>query len=83
MVGSSSAGTSGMSPFSLTRTGLSIHLLTFDLQTLDNDYNYDGSNVIVTASTLQAVVSAGVTTVLTFEFYPREPDNIATYTLYV
>jgi endoglucanase len=58
-------------------------LLTFELKTLGYDYNYDDSNVILLASTLQTVVAAGATTVFTFEFYPREPDNVATYTVYV
>ncbi|KAL4904381.1 hypothetical protein BDW74DRAFT_178963 [Aspergillus multicolor] len=39
--------------------------------TYSNHWNWDASNVIITAAAIDAVVAAGQTTVFTFEFYPR------------
>ncbi|KAL9079214.1 MAG: hypothetical protein Q9157_001883 [Trypethelium eluteriae] len=51
--------------------------------TYSSQYNWDGSAVTITAATIQDVVTAGQTTVFTFEFYPRAPGNAVNYTLTV
>jgi endoglucanase len=51
--------------------------------TYGNQWDWDGSNVILKAATLDAVRSGGKTATFTIEFYPREPTNVANYTLTV
>lgn len=51
--------------------------------TYDGAWNWDGSNVILKASVLDAVRAAGQTTTFTIEFYPREPGNSVNYTITV
>lgn len=51
--------------------------------TYSGQWDWDGSNVILKAATLDAVRSAGKTTTFTWEFYPREPSNAANFTLTV
>lgn len=51
--------------------------------TYSGQWDWDGSNVILKAAVLDAVRSAGKTTTFTVEFYPREPTNVANYTLSV
>ncbi|KAJ4358882.1 hypothetical protein N0V95_002662 [Ascochyta clinopodiicola] len=46
-------------------------------------WEWDGSNVILKASVLDAVRAAGQTTKFTIEFYPREAGNVAEYTITV
>lgn len=40
-------------------------------QTYSNQWNWDASNVILTAAAIDAVVAAGQDSVFTFEFFPR------------
>jgi endoglucanase len=51
--------------------------------TYANQWDWDGSHLILKAAVLDAVRSAGKTTTFMIEFYPREPTNIANYTLTV
>lgn len=51
--------------------------------TYSGQWDWNAGNVILKAATLDAVRSAGKTTTFTFEFYPREPTNVATFTLTV
>ncbi|KAF2691594.1 glycoside hydrolase family 5 protein, partial [Lentithecium fluviatile CBS 122367] len=51
--------------------------------TYSGQWDWDGSNVILRAAVLDAVRSAGKTTTFTLEFYPREPTNVANYTITV
>jgi len=51
--------------------------------TYSGQWDWDGSNVILKAAVLDAVRSAGKTTTFMIEFYPREPGNVANYTLTV
>lgn len=46
-------------------------------------WDWDANNVILKASVLDAVRSAGQTTTFTIEFYPREPGNSVEYTITV
>ncbi|KAJ5323255.1 Immunoglobulin E-set [Penicillium atrosanguineum] len=39
--------------------------------TYSSQYNWDSSDVILTSSAISSVISAGVTTIFTFEFFPR------------
>lgn len=39
--------------------------------------------MVLKAKALQAVLAANVSTVFTFEFYPRVPDNVVNYTVAV
>jgi endoglucanase len=50
------------------------------LQTLGS-YDYDNSHVILKAAAIQAAVAANQPVLFTFEMYPRQPGNNATYTL--
>ncbi|KAI1436634.1 putative cellulase [Xylaria sp. CBS 124048] len=51
--------------------------------TYSGQWNWDGSSLIITAATVDAVIAAGVSTVLTFDFFPRGPGNSVNYTLNV
>lgn len=51
--------------------------------TYGNQWDWDGSNVIIKAGVLDAIRAAGKTTRLTIEFYPREPGNSVDYTITV
>ncbi|OQE23791.1 hypothetical protein PENSTE_c008G08988 [Penicillium steckii] len=53
--------------------------------TYSSQYNWDTSNVILTSSAISSVISAGITTVFTFEFYPRDNGavNAVNFTLTV
>ncbi|KAF7718212.1 Endo-1,4-beta-D-glucanase [Penicillium ucsense] len=53
--------------------------------TYNGQFNWDDSSVILTASTISSVISAGSSTVFTFEFYPRVANggNTANFTLTV
>ncbi|KAH8203160.1 hypothetical protein TruAng_002681 [Truncatella angustata] len=51
--------------------------------TYSGQWDRDGASVKITATTVAAVVAAGVDTVFTFEFYPRVPGNSVNYTLTV
>ncbi|KAJ5754262.1 Immunoglobulin E-set [Penicillium manginii] len=53
--------------------------------TYSSQYNWDSSNVILTSSAISSVISAGVTTVFTFEFFPRDNGvvNAVNFTLTV
>lgn len=51
--------------------------------TYSGQWDWDDSHVILKSAVLDAVRTAGSTTTFTFEFYPREPSNIANYTLTV
>lgn len=53
------------------------------LQTYAGQWDSDGASVKLTAATVAQMIAAGVDTVLTFEFYPRVPDNTVNYTLTV
>ena len=46
-------------------------------------WDWDANNIILKASVLDAVRAAGQTTQFTIEFYPREPGNVANYTITV
>ncbi|KAJ5688863.1 Immunoglobulin E-set [Penicillium macrosclerotiorum] len=53
--------------------------------TYSSQYNWDSSDVIITSSAISSVISAGVSTVFTFEFYPRTgvTGNAVNFTLTV
>ncbi|KAI2625176.1 glycoside hydrolase family 5 protein [Xylaria nigripes] len=51
--------------------------------TYSNQWNWDGSSLILTAATVDAVIAAGVPTVFTFDFFPRVQGNSLNYTLNV
>ncbi|KAI0406162.1 putative cellulase [Xylaria palmicola] len=51
--------------------------------TWQGQWNWEGSNLILTAATVDAVKAAGVATVFTFDFFPRVPGNSLNYTLTV
>ncbi|KAJ5768870.1 Immunoglobulin E-set, partial [Penicillium odoratum] len=53
--------------------------------TYSSQYNWDSSDVILTSSAISSVISAGVTTVFTFEFFPRDNGavNAVNFTLTV
>jgi endoglucanase len=51
--------------------------------TYEGQWNWDGSNVILPAATVEAVRAAGQTTTFTIEFYPREPGNSVEYKIVV
>ncbi|KAJ5318161.1 hypothetical protein PENANT_c052G06349 [Penicillium antarcticum] len=53
--------------------------------TYSGQYNWDSSNVILTSSIISSVISAGQSTVFTFEFFPRDNGavNAANFTLTV
>jgi endoglucanase len=51
--------------------------------TYEGQWNWDGSNVILPAATVDAVRAAGQTTTFTIEFYPREPGNSVVYKIEV
>ncbi|GAP86404.1 putative endoglucanase B [Rosellinia necatrix] len=51
--------------------------------TYSGQWNWDGGNLVLTAATVNAVISAGVPTVFTFDFFPRVPGNSVNYTLNV
>ncbi|KAJ6045900.1 hypothetical protein N7499_001444 [Penicillium canescens] len=53
--------------------------------TYSGQYNWDSSNVILTSSVISSVISAGQSTVFTFEFYPRDNGvvNAVNFTLTV
>ncbi|OKP12249.1 Endoglucanase B [Penicillium subrubescens] len=44
--------------------------------TYSSQYNWDSSHVIITSSAISSVISAGVSTVFTFEFYPRVAGGV-------
>ncbi|CAG8247180.1 unnamed protein product [Penicillium olsonii] len=53
--------------------------------TYSGHYNWDTSNVILTSSVINSVISAGQSTVFTFEFFPRDNGavNAVNFTLTV
>ncbi|KXG51480.1 Immunoglobulin E-set [Penicillium griseofulvum] len=53
--------------------------------TYSNHYNWDASHVILTSSVINSVISAGQSTVFTFEFFPRDNGavNAVNFTLTV
>ncbi|KAJ4358497.1 uncharacterized protein N0V89_003081 [Didymosphaeria variabile] len=51
--------------------------------TYSGQWDWDANNVILKSAVLDAVRSAGKTTTFTWEFYPREPTNVANFTLTV
>ncbi|KAJ5181365.1 Immunoglobulin E-set [Penicillium cf. griseofulvum] len=53
--------------------------------TYANQYNWDASHVILTSSAINSVISAGQSTVFTFEFFPRDNGavNAVNFTLTV
>ncbi|KAF2643346.1 endoglucanase B [Massarina eburnea CBS 473.64] len=51
--------------------------------TYSGQWDWDANNIILRATVLDAVRTAGQTTTFTVEFYPREPGNVANYTLTV
>ncbi|CAG8405872.1 unnamed protein product [Penicillium salamii] len=53
--------------------------------TYSSQYNWDTSNVILTSSAISSVISAGQSTVFTFEFFPRDNGavNAVNFTLTV
>ncbi|KAM0819957.1 putative Endoglucanase B [Seiridium cardinale] len=51
--------------------------------TYSGQWDFDGGNVKLTAATVAQVISGGVSTVFTFEFYPRVSENAVNYTLTV
>ncbi|OGE56841.1 hypothetical protein PENARI_c002G01938 [Penicillium arizonense] len=53
--------------------------------TYSGQYNWDSSNVILTSSVISSVISAGQSTVFTFEFFPRDNGvvNAVNFTLTV
>ncbi|KAH9905585.1 glycoside hydrolase family 5 protein [Xylariomycetidae sp. FL2044] len=51
--------------------------------TYSGQWNWDGSDVILTSATVDAVIAAGVSTVFTFDFFPRVAGNSLNYTLNV
>jgi endoglucanase len=53
------------------------------MQTSGDQFSFDDSHVILLTDALQAVLAAEEPTIFTFEFYPRQPDNVANYTLFV
>lgn len=54
-----------------------------ELQTFSGQWNWLGNNLVLTATTVDAVIAAGVDTTFTFDFYPRVPGNSLNYTLTV
>lgn len=53
------------------------------MQTYSGQWDRDGASVKLTAATVAQVISGGVDTTFTFEFYPRVPGNAVNYTLTV
>lgn len=51
--------------------------------TYSGQWNWDGGDLILTATTVNAVIAAGVATTFTFDFFPRVPGNSVNYTLTV
>ncbi|KAI0127325.1 putative cellulase [Xylariales sp. AK1849] len=51
--------------------------------TYSGQWSWDASNVILTAATVEQVISGNVSTTFTFEFYPRVAGNAVNYTLTV
>ncbi|KAI3316631.1 glycoside hydrolase family 5 protein [Xylariaceae sp. AK1471] len=51
--------------------------------TYSGQWNWDGDNLILTATTVNAVIAAGVAATFTFDFFPRIPGNSLNYTLNV
>jgi endoglucanase len=51
--------------------------------TYSGQWDWDATHVILRAAVLDAVRAAGKTTTFTFEFWPREPGNVANYTITV
>lgn len=51
--------------------------------TYSGQWDWSGNNITLKSTVLDAVRSAGKTTTFTFEFYPREPTNVANFTLTV
>ncbi|KAI3338757.1 putative cellulase [Ustulina deusta] len=51
--------------------------------TYSGQWNWDGSDLILTAATVDAVIAAGVATTFTFDFFPRVAGNSVNYTLNV
>nr|OQO27262.1 hypothetical protein B0A51_04898 [Rachicladosporium sp. CCFEE 5018] len=51
--------------------------------TYGNQWDFDSGHVIIKAGAIQAAVAAAQPVKFTFEFYPRQPGNNATYTLSV
>jgi endoglucanase len=60
-------------------------LKPISFQTYSSHYNWDASHVIITSSAISSVISAGESTVFTFEFYPRDNGvvNAVNFTLTV
>jgi endoglucanase len=51
--------------------------------TYSGQWDWDATHVILRAAVLDAVRAAGKTTTFTIEFWPREPANVANYTITV
>ncbi|KAI0008277.1 glycoside hydrolase family 5 protein [Xylariaceae sp. FL0662B] len=51
--------------------------------TWSGQWNWDANNLILTATTVDAVIAAGGSTTFTFDFFPRVPGNSLNYTLNV
>ncbi|TGJ86871.1 hypothetical protein E0Z10_g1908 [Xylaria hypoxylon] len=51
--------------------------------TFDGQWSWDGSDLILRATTVNAVIAAGVATTFTFDFFPRVAGNSLNYTLNV
>ncbi|KAI0414759.1 putative cellulase [Xylaria grammica] len=51
--------------------------------TFDGQWNWDGSDLIIRAAAVEAVIAAGVATTFTFDFFPRGAGNSLNYTLNV
>ncbi|KAI1344347.1 endoglucanase B [Xylariaceae sp. FL0016] len=51
--------------------------------TYSGQWNWDGGDLILTATTVNAVIAAGVPTTFTFDFFPRLAGNSVNYTLNV
>lgn len=51
--------------------------------TYSGQWNWDGDDLIITSAAVDAVIAAGVSTVFTFDFFPRGAGNSLNYTLNV
>ncbi|KAE9371779.1 glycoside hydrolase family 5 protein [Stipitochalara longipes BDJ] len=51
--------------------------------TYSNQWDFISTSVILKSAALQAVLTANISTVFTFEFYPRQEDNTVNYTLFI
>ena len=58
-------------------------MLMSQLQTYSGQWDYTNTQVILKQAVIQAAVAAAQPVAITFEFYPRQPGNNATFTLTV